>query len=341
MSHKQHVHLLVGVLLAVGLLALFLRGIDWPLLKEAFAHARPLPLVAFVVLTAVVFVIRAWRWGYLLRPIARVPFVPLFSATYVGFLSGLVVPRAGEVLRPYLVARRHDLTTSAGFATIVLERLIDLITVLLLFGAYLYILPTPAEQTRGPLLGVLKGSGAMAGLAALAILAILFAFHHNAERAVSLAQRLFSRLPTRIGGPLLHLLASFGEGLAILKAPIGLLLVVAGQSLLLWLLIATSFYFNNLAFGVTLPFHTTFLLLAFLTVGVAIPTPGSVGGFHTFYLVCLTQAFGVAKETAAAAGLAGHALGNVPVLVFGIYFLWREGLTMGKVAELAEAEEPA
>jgi glycosyltransferase 2 family protein len=83
LSHKQNLKLLVGVLLAAGLLALFLRGIDWPLLKEAFAHARIPYLVAFVALTIASFVIRSWRWGYLLRPLARVPFVPLFSATYV------------------------------------------------------------------------------------------------------------------------------------------------------------------------------------------------------------------------------------------------------------------
>jgi uncharacterized protein (TIRG00374 family) len=338
-SHKQNLHLIVGLLLAAVLLAVVLRGVDWPLLLEAFRRAEPLPLVGLLCMTVVMFVIRSWRWGYLLRPLAPVPFLPLFSATWVGFLSGLVVPRAGEVLRPYLVSRRHDVSTSAGFATIILERLIDLITVLFLFGAYLYVLPTPAEQTRGGLLDVLEVTGAFAGLGALVVLAILFAFHANAERALSVAERLLSRLPAKIAGPLLNLIKSFSSGLAVLKAPIGLLAVIAGQSLLLWLVIAASFYLNNLAFGIRLPFHATFLLLAFLTVGVAIPTPGSVGGFHAFYLACLTQAFGVTKEAAVAAGIAGHAISNIPVLGFGLYFLWREGLSFSKVAELADSEK--
>ena len=59
-------------------------------------------------------------------------------------------------------------------------------------------------------------------------------------------------------------------------------------------------------------------MIAFLTVGVAIPTPGMVGGFHAFYLLALTHAFGVPRATAAAAGIACHALSNLPVLVLGL-----------------------
>ena len=76
------------------------------------------------------YLIRAWRWGFLLAPLARVPLLRLFSITNVGFAAGLVIPRAGEVVRPYLVARHHGLKTSAAFASIILERLFDLITVL-------------------------------------------------------------------------------------------------------------------------------------------------------------------------------------------------------------------
>ena len=64
----------------------------------------------------------------------------------VGFASGLLIPRAGELLRPWLISRRYPIPTSAGFATIILERLVDLITVLALFALYLFVLPRPAAQ---------------------------------------------------------------------------------------------------------------------------------------------------------------------------------------------------
>jgi len=77
-------------------------------------------------------------------------------------------------------------------------------------------------------------------------------------------------------------------------------------------------------------------MLGFLTLGVAVPTPGMVGGFHYAYRVSLTSVFGVDEATAGAAALASHALTNLPVLVLGLVFLGREGLSWGGVARLTE-----
>jgi len=260
----------------------------------------------------------------------------LFSATVVGFMTALLVPRAGEVVRPYLISRRHPIRTSAGFASVILERLVDLVTVLSFFGLYLYVLPAPAAQTKGPLLGFLKLGGAMAGVAAVVVLVVLLLLHGHAPAVVALVRRLLSPLPARLVDAVAGAVGTFAEGLAVLKASPGHLLVIFGQSVLVWLSIFVGIWWTNLAFGLPLPFHTSFLMVAFLTVGVAVPTPGTVGAFHEFYLLALTQAYGVDKGTAAAAGIACHALTNLPVLVLGLALLGREGLTMGKVADMAE-----
>jgi uncharacterized protein (TIRG00374 family) len=287
----------------------------------------------------VTYLARAWRWGYLLSPIVRVSFRRLFSATVVGFMTGLVIPRAGEVVRPYLVARRHGIRTSAAFATIILERLLDLLTVLALFFVYLYLLEPPALQTRGSLITVLKAAAAVAAVAALGILAVLATFHAHAEKASSFLDRLFSRLPAGVGRPLGRMLRAFGEGLAVVQAPPRHLAAILVQSLVVWISIAAGVYLNNRAFGIGLPFHASFLIIGFLTVGVAVPTPGMVGGFHESFLLALTQGFGVDKATAAAAGIALHALSNLPVLVAGLLFLASEGLTLGKVADMTHEKE--
>jgi uncharacterized protein (TIRG00374 family) len=340
-NHKQKLQLLVGFLLAAGLLAWFLRGQNWSEIAAAFRRANLTCLAGLVAATLICYAVRAWRWGFLYRPLAPIPFKDLHSATYVGFMSGQLVPRAGEVLRPYLIARKHPVGTSAGFATIILERLIDLMTVLTLFALYLYVLPMPEQQVRGPLLDRLKIAGAITFVGALAVLAVLIAFHVYAERALAVADRVLAWLPAIVARPFRQLLKSFGEGLAVLKAPPSLWLAIAAQSAIIWLSIAGGFYLNNRAFGIVLPMHTAFLLIAFLTVGVAIPTPGNVGGFHAFYLAAMSDAFGVPKETAAAAGISAHALTNLTVLVLGLVFLAGEGLTMAKVAELAGQEGEA
>lgn len=339
MRASRHGRLGLGALLAVLLLLLFFRGVEWAALSAAFRSASPLYLAGTILMTVGTYAARAWRWGFLMAPLVRVPFPQLLSVTLIGFMSGLLVPRAGEVLRPYLVARRHPIKASAGFASIILERLVDLITVLAMFGAYLFLLPAPAQQTRGPLMGVLKAGGAAAAAAAAAVLVVLVLFHLKAERVLGWAELLLSRLPERLARPLSGALRSFSEGLVVLKAPAPHLLAIAAQSALVWGFIAVSIHWSYRAFGVDLPFHASFLVIAFLTVGVSIPTPGNVGGFHETYLLALNKVYGVDAATAAAAGIASHALTNLPVLVLGLALLGREGLSIGKVAEMTETED--
>jgi uncharacterized protein (TIRG00374 family) len=336
---RQRGRLLLGALLAAALLAWFFRGIDWSALGQALRTARPVPLLGLVLVTIGVYSVRAWRWGDLLAPLGRVGYSDLFSATMVGFASGLLVPRAGELLRPWLVSRRHPIPTSAGFATIIIERLVDLITVLVLFALYLFVLPTPAAQVEGRLMQLLKVGGAATGAGAVAVLAFLLALHANADRVVGFVERLLARAPRWLAEPLGRILHAFSAGLAVLRAPAGHLAKIGLQSLVVWLLIALGFYLNHLAFRIDLPFHATFLLIAFLVVGVAIPTPGTVGGFHAFYLIALSEVYGIDRATAAAAGIAAHALTNLPVLVFGLALLGREGLSLGRVAEVTRDEQ--
>ncbi len=331
---------LLGGLLALVLMALFFRGVEWHALLGALSSAHPGHLGGVLVATLVTYAARAWRWGDLLAPLVEVRFGRLFSTTIVGFMTGLFIPRAGEVVRPYLIARRQGIRTSAAFASIILERLVDLLTVLLLFGLYLYVLPLPEAQTRGTLLGVLKAAVGFAGLAALGVLALLVAFHLKAERAMALIDRALAWLPSRLAHPLSQGLRSFGAGLAVLQESPAHLLKIFGQSLIVWFSIALGIWFNNRAFGIELPFHSSFLIIGFLTVGVAVPTPGMVGGFHESYLLALTEAYGVDKHTAAAAGIVLHALSNLPVLVLGLLWLGGEGLTLGKVANLTDDEDP-
>jgi glycosyltransferase 2 family protein len=346
---RQRGRLLFGALLALVLLAWFFRGIDWSALGQALLEARPLPLVGVVLVTIGVYSVRAWRWGEILAPLGRVPYPDLFSATMVGFASGLLVPRAGELLRPWLVSRRHPIPVSAGVATIILERIVDMITVLVLFAAYLFVLPVPAAQAQGQVLfdfwGIrptamdfIKASGAIALAAVFVVLAILSAMHANPGRVIGWVEGRLAGAPSWLSGPLGRILHSFSDGLAVLRAPAPHLAKIGLQSLLVWLLIALGFYLNHLAFGIDLPFQATFLLIAFLVVGVAIPTPGMVGGFHAFYLVALNGVYGVDRATAVAAGISAHALSNLPVLVFGLALLGREGLSLGRVAEVTRDE---
>lgn len=335
---RHHGRLALGGLLAVLLLYFFFRGVDAAALGSALVTAHPGWIFGVVVSTTLTYALRAWRWGAFLRPLRPVPFGRLLHVTVVGFMSGLFIPRASEIVRPYLVTRSHGIKTTAGFATVVLERVVDLITVLALFFLYLYVLPLPAGQRQGPL-PILKTAGLGAAVIAGAALVVLFAFHFQADRAMRLVDRVLGWLPPRIGAPLGQMARSFSDGLLVLQAPISHLLWIGVQSVVLWLAIAFGIYSAGQAFGLALPFRSAFLILGFLTVGVSIPTPGMVGGFHQAYRIALTEGFGADPSVAAAAGITLHAVTNLPVLVAGLLWLSREGLTLGKVRELTDESD--
>lgn len=335
---SRRTQILVGAVLAVGLLALFLRGVDTAQLLAALRAADPLLLAAVVPLTLASYWVRGWRWGALLQPLAPVGTRDLFSATMAGFAASLVIPRSGEFLRPWLVSRRHPVKMSAGFATIVIERLVDLISVLVLFSLYLFALPRPAAQTSGGWITSLQVGGAFAMALSLVLLLLLLALHANAQGTVRFVDRLLSHGPAWLSTRVGQMLLSFSDGLAVLRAPGSHWLLIAAQSALLWLLTAASLHLVQVAFAIDLPFHTAFLLIAFLVVGESIPTPGLVGGFHAFYLLALAEVFGVERNLAVAAGIAAHALTNLPVLLVGVALLGRESLSFGQVAAVTRAE---
>jgi hypothetical protein len=336
MTSKRLARLAAGLALAALLLYVFFRGVDAEALLEVLKRAHPLPLGGVVLSSVATYAIRGWRWGDLLSPVVRVRYRHLVSATFVGFMAGLLIPRAGEVVRPYLIGRRYGVSVSAAFASIILERLVDLVTVLLLFALYLYVLPPPAAQVQGELMDLIKLGGGLTGLVALGVTGVLLAFHIHAERTVAFLDRLLFKLPERFAAPVSRALRAFAGGLGVLRASPLQLARIFLQSLALWLVIAAGAYWSFIAFDVELPFRATFLLLAFLTVGVAIPTPGMVGGFHEAYRLALTQVFGVAAGPAVAGGLAMHFLTNLPVLLIGLALLGSEGLTLGKVTEMSE-----
>jgi len=332
---KSAFRLGLGAALAAFLLWLATRGVDAEALFAAMAHARPLPLVLVVALTVVMYLIRAMRWRLLLPSLQKAPILDLFAITNIGFMAGLAIPRAGEVLRPYLASRRYGVSVSAGFASIVLERLMDLITVLFLLALYMFVLPRPAAERDDAIMATLRAGAGLVFLVALAGMGFLAALRAEGGPARRLLDWALGILPTGLGVKVRGLVSSFVSGLDVFGSSPAQWARLIGESLLLWVLIGFIIHLNSIAFGFEIPFQSAFLIIAFLTVGVAIPTPGMVGGFHASYTLALTAIYGIDQGQAVAAGLVLHALQNLPVLVLGLAFLGREGLSLGSMRRIS------
>jgi uncharacterized protein (TIRG00374 family) len=323
-----------GALIAVltfFLLWLFFRDLNGAELRRAFASAD-LRLVGLAVLTTLqTYVIRAWRWQTMLRPLGHVHFAPAFRTTVIGFFP--FPARAGEFIRPYLLARQENLSFSATFATIILERALDLTAVLILFAAAIPFISVDIGSD-------VRAAGVVAAAVAVIGLAALFVFAGHPERVGQWTDRFSRWLPTRVAAAVGAFARKFAEGLAVMRNPQAVFVLVA-WSLALWVSICLGIWLVSHAFGLTVPFAGTFLVVMYLVVGVAAPTPGGAGGFHYMYLLAVTQHFGANADVAAATAIVLHLVSFGPVIVLGLLFMWQDGVTLGGVREIRAAQAPA
>lgn len=329
-----------GVLaLTVGLLAFFLRNAD---LAAVWAEMRgaDLPFVlAATAATLAAYPLRGFRWLALLEPLGTVPFGLAVRTTVIGFGASVVLPaRAGEFVRPYLLARREQLSATAVFATIVIERVLDLTTVLFFLGGAL-LLFDPGLASRDPSsFAALRAGGAVAALAALSVLGALMVLAGHPDWLGRWATRADGWLPGHASGRIERTVRRFAEGLAAVRQP-RRLLVAALWSVPVWLVIAAGIWCTTRAFHMSLPYTSAFLIIAVLVVGVSVPTPGAVGGFHAAFQVAVTRFYGVANDRAVGAAIVLHAVSFVPVAVLGAAFMLREGLSPARVRALVGDRE--
>jgi uncharacterized membrane protein YbhN (UPF0104 family) len=138
-------------------------------------------------------------------------------------------------------------------------------------------------------------------------------------------------LPRRIARAIARLAQTFAEGFAVVRRPERLAAAMA-WSMVLWISIAAGIWAVSIAFGVLVPFTGSWLMLAPLVVGVAVPTPGAVGGFHEAYRLAATAFFGADNNTAVGAAIVLHAISVGPVTLAGLWFILQDGLKLGGMA---------
>jgi uncharacterized membrane protein YbhN (UPF0104 family) len=144
-------------------------------------------------------------------------------------------------------------------------------------------------------------------------------------------------LPGRLANALAAVVTSFAEGLAVMRRPWPLI-GAAALSVPMWLAIAAAIWLSSLAFDLTFSFVDSFLVATFLVVGVALPTPGGIGGFEAMYQEAVTRFFGASDDVAVAAALVLHAVSTIPVAILGVIFMARAGLTFGRLKRMTDEQ---
>jgi len=279
-----------------------------------------LPALIFVFLS---LWFRALRWAYFLRPIKRIRLKDLFASLMIGYMANNIFPaHLGELLRAYSIGRTAKVSGISALATIVVERVLDVLTLLLLFAVALLFQPFPdyVRHSGYVIFGVTVG--------AILFLVALICRTETTLRLVSFCCRPF---PQKLSGRLQDFFRSLLEGFLVLKQP-RYYPVIMLTSILVWGSYIIIIQFTIFSFGLQHSHHLSWLastvVLIMTGFSVAIPSsPGYVGTYHYFCMVGLGF-YGVAASLGFSFAVILHLLNFVPVIVGGLYYFWREHLTV-------------
>ena len=307
---------LVALLITSGCLYVAFKGVDlgkaWQIITSG-ERIRILPLAGFSAICLAVMWVRGWRWIYLFKPEHHATTNGLTTANLIGFTTNNILPlRIGEVVRAIIARRKSDAPISYVFATLVIERIFDSISLLLCLViplAYTESFPPGLISTARVMLYLLAG--------AVVLLIILGNKPHAAEKAVVKLTGWF--LPASIHDKVRVAMGMFSEGMKILRKK-DVLIKVSVLSIVHWGLIVFSYWLALKGFSFdSLPWTAPFLTLGLVGLGVALPSaPAFVGPLHFAIIYSLSTAYGLPNDDAAAFAVVMHILMMAPVTVAGL-----------------------
>lgn len=318
-NHRHLWTALIGIVVSVSLLAWAMRNVDFGEMIAEIRTAKPLPVVLGVLLATGSFVLRAIRWKLLLRTDtgADVPFWPRWHAVAMGFMANNVLPlRAGELVRAYAISTLGHVRLTGAITSLVVERVFDALTLVLLLSVGLLLLDLPASTVIAgiPLarIATIAGVGALVAVATGAVLIAQPQLMERILRAVLPEGKMLARLVSIGHG--------ITDGLAGLRSPARLAGVIF-WSLVLWLVSAASFYVMFFAFDIQVSFGGALLVQSAMAFGIAVPsTPGYFGPFEAA-LVAVLSLFGISDTTAFSYAVTYHLTTLLPVTLLGLVSL--------------------
>jgi glycosyltransferase 2 family protein len=322
------------IVASVALSGLFLwfavRHVHWHETMEALAGAHYFYVVPMIAISVWALYIRAQRWRFLLRPLGEPPMSVMVPATNIGFMANMVLPlRIGEVVRAVLVSRRQRMPLSGILASVVLERVFDMFTILLLFGISAALVPVSSEVSEW---------GYSLTAVALTVGAAVALIRWQEARTLRLARLLLRMMPVKVREAGDHFLKSFVSALDVLDSPTSFLLALA-WSLYLWVVIGSVYGLALWAFDLPVPTVVgAMAATAIVAVAVAAPSaPGFIGPFQVGCVLALAI-FGISESQAIAYSIVAHVTQFVGVVAAGLYSLWRENMSFRDVEAVSETE---
>jgi uncharacterized protein (TIRG00374 family) len=325
--------LVLGI--AISLVALYLafRSVDLSAMVTAMRQAKYGWIVPALVAMLVSVWLRAIRWGYFLHDTKRVGTHSLFALTMIGYMANNVLPlRVGELVRAYALKSTENVSFATGFSTIVVERILDLLSLVILLGVTLLFYPFP---------GWVRNVGLVTFVAIGAVTVWFFFLARQGERATNILHSLTSHFPERLRERVLEAVRAFLQGLVIFRRTehYG---AVTFLTFAMWALYAVIVYFSLLAFDFVetynLPAIASFVVLVMVSIGISIPSsPGFVGTYDLLAQQSLAF-FGVPTSEALGYAVVLHLVNYIPLTAIGLFYAIKMNIDYARVAKEAVEE---
>ncbi|MCX7909129.1 MAG: flippase-like domain-containing protein [Ignavibacteria bacterium] len=323
---RRIINISISLILLILLVYLSLKGLDLQSLAKYIVSANYWWVLLSIPVGLASHWVRALRWKTMLKPIANPHSTwNLFSAVMAGYAVNNIVPRGGELLRPYYYSKREKISFTMTFATIVVERFIDLISLLLVFVLAYYFFRNQLKMAL-PNLHIEK---IIYPTILIIIVGILSFYKKWIDFVLMKVVRPISK---KFYSRLLELFEKFFLGLTVIKQP-SQYIQLALESLLIWFLYTVPLYLMFFSFSFSysynLGFDDAILLIIISGIGYTIaPTPGAIGFYHYLIQNALNKLYGISMEESLAYATVTHAVNFLTQVLVGGIFLLRENLSL-------------
>jgi uncharacterized protein (TIRG00374 family) len=301
-------------------------GFSWQAFADSLRNVDWSWLALSLLLILATYVGRALRWEVMLRPLAKsASLMRVLSATCIGFTAVVLFGRAGEPVRPYLIARKEGVSFSSQIAAWVVERILDVLMILVIFGIALTRVSHSAIRSSARVETILQAGGAAAGIVGFACLALLVGLRQFKGNVQKRLLEALSFLPAPMLARAQTFFAAFEDGMQSTRSSSFTLLLV-GYTIVEWVVIAGCFYCVFHAFPATarLGFIDIVIVLGFVSFGSIVQIPGVGGGMQI--VTILTQFYGVGLEAASSVALTLWLVSFVVIVPLGLSLAFHEGI---------------
>jgi len=325
------------------------RSFDWGTFWSQIHRIKKIHVLHAIILVYAAYVLRALRWKIFLRPVRpKVKTLELVPPMMIGFTGLALLGRAGEFIRPYLVARRTNLSFSSQFGVWAVERVFDvgafavLIVLAIFLPSALQSIPHPEYYRQFRDAGFVLVVGVIAAAAAAVIIS------RSGEAIAQWMESRFSHLSSGFGHRLAQRVREFGSGLKTIHSPLSLLWLTL-LSMIIWYVTALAYKEVTHSYGVDaleIPVSQLLILMGASMAGSMLQLPAVGGGSQMATIATLSAVFDVPPEMAASCGILLWLVTFASVVPAGLLLAHHERLSLRKLsaeshrAEESEIEQP-